>query len=136
LFIRAAIERELGRPNSAGLNLPVKSLSSVFHTALARDDNFSMQADFVRLGRSSFDVLVRATRSSDRAPAFEVRLTLVSIMNNPRRALPLPQEVRGAIQKLVSTPPEKSGHLSLCVDHLVTCNTSNSSMMDRKERAG
>lgn len=110
LFIRASFERELGRSDAAGLDLPVKSLSSVFHSALACDDDCILQAHFVRLGGSSFDVLVRAAHSGGRA-AFEVTATFVSIASGPRRAVRLPDDVRAAIGRLIATrlPPAPAG---------------------------
>lgn len=100
LFWRAIARREFSSENGCGLNLPVKQLSSVFHSPLATDDRFRMRAGIVRVGTSSFAVRVLGIHK-DR-PAFEAEITFVSVTTAPRRSVALPDEFRAVLSRMMT----------------------------------
>jgi acyl-CoA thioesterase FadM len=99
MFWRAVAWRDFGSSDGCGLELPAKHLTSTFHAALACDDHFSLRAEIVRVGKSSFDVRVRGSRETK--PVFETTITFVSVVGEPRRALALPEAIRTTMARMI-----------------------------------
>lgn len=80
-----------------GIDTPAKSISLVFKRALWPSEVFDMKVLVKELRNSTMVFSLEATLESGE-PVFDAEVTMIAIKWGPRRAVPMPDELRGRLQ--------------------------------------